>query len=183
MAKIKIKQKTNFGENMKQLKFSYVVFGMYQMICPFLKTLWQFLLRSNICLHFNAAIPSLVCNKTMSAYIHKKFHSTFIHRSTKWEISQISSIEKRVKQYGMLIQCDITQNSRQNKMDASQKYYVEWKKPDIRVHTVLYSNFHLFKILTQTKVISSDKSLTVVTLGGGGRGVINWERTAGNLLG
>lgn len=109
----------------------------------------------------------------MSAYIHKKFHSTFIHRSTKWEVSQISSTGKRIKQYDILIQRDITQNDRQNKMDKSQKYYVELKKPD----TV---QFHLFKILTQTKVTSSDKSLTVVTLGGGD---INWERAAGNFLG
>lgn len=55
---------------------------------------------------------------------------------------------KEDKQYDILIQRDIIQNDRQNKMNMSQKYYVEWKKPDTRVHTV---QFPLFKILTQTK--------------------------------
>lgn len=44
--------------------------------------------------------------------------------------------KKKDKPVIVFIQCDITQNDRQNKMDESQKHYVEWKKPDTRVHTV-----------------------------------------------
>lgn len=149
------------------------------MICPFLKTLWQFLLRSNTCLRSNAGIPSLVCNKTMSAYIHKTFHSTFIHRSTKWKISQISSIGKRIKQYVYSYHVTLHKMIDKTKW-MNHRNNAVWEKPGTRVHIV---RFHLFKILTQTKGISSDKSLTVVTVGGGDYGGITWERAAGNFLG